>query len=89
MVCNTAVELAPSDAEAAAKVQANMKQLRDAFRSRLADAQKTGELDRSRDIGALSEFLATTAYSAGFLLRAGCSDSYVRRHIRTAISAVR
>ncbi len=88
MMCNTAIELAPSDAEAAAKVQANMKQLREAFRSRLAEAQKTGELERSRDIGTLAEFLATTAYSAGFLLRAGCSDAFVRRHIRTAISAV-
>ena len=87
-MCNTAVELAPSDAEAAAKVQAHMKLLRDAFLSKLSEGQNAGELAEGKDIGALAEFLATTAYSVGFLLRSGCSVDYVRRHVRTALTAV-
>ncbi len=88
LMCNTAVELAPYDAEAAAKVRAHMKLVRDAFRSRLSEAQTDGELDKEKDIDALAEFLTTTAYSTGFLLRSGCSDAYLRRHIRTALSAL-
>ena len=85
---NTAIELGPSDAEAAAKVRAHMKLLRDAFRARLLQGQEEGELPADADVGALAEFLATTAYGAGFLLRAGCGDAHVRRHIRTALSAL-
>ena len=88
MMCNAAVELAPHDPEAAAKVQAHMKLLRTAFRAKLAEAQAAGELDPEKDIGALAEFLATTAYSLGFLLRAGGSDAQLRRHLRVALTAV-
>ena len=86
MMCNTAIEVAPSDAEAAAKVQAHTKFLRDAFRQKLKEAQGSGDLSEDKDVGALAEFLATTVYSAGFLMRSGHSDAYVARHIRTALS---
>ncbi len=88
MMCNTAVELAPYDSEAAAKVQAHMKLLRHAFRARLLAGQKAGELPGSRDIDALAEFLTTTAYSLGLLLRSGCSKAYLRRHLDSALMAV-
>ena len=89
LMANTAVEVAPDDADAAAKVQAHMKQVADAFRARLTQGQAAGELSADADLDALAEFLATTAYSAGFLLRAGRDDAFVRRHVRTALSAVR
>ena len=88
LMCNTAVELAPHDAGAAAKVQAHMTFLRNAFRSPLSEGQRAGELAEDKDIDALAEFLTATAYGVGFLVRAGCSDAYVRRHVRTALSAV-
>ena len=66
-----------------------MKLLRDAFRSRLAEGQRAGELAKEMDIRAIAEFFATTAYSVGFLVRSGCSDAHVRRHIHTALTAVR
>ena len=88
MMCNTAVELAPADGEAAERVQAHMKLLREAFRARLAEGQDAGELDPDADIAALAEFLASTAYSLGFLLRSGCSDALLQRHARTVVSAV-
>ena len=88
MMCNTAVELAPFDREAAAKVQAHMKALKDAFGAKLTEGRAAGELQKDKDVAALAEFFATTAYSLGFLLRSGCSDAHLRRHIRTALSVI-
>ncbi len=89
LMCNTAVELAPEDPEAACKVHANMKQLRAGFRARLAEAQRDDELAADRDVDALAEFLATTVYSLALLLRAGSGAAYARRHIRTAVSLLK
>lgn len=86
LMCNTAVELAPEDPEAARKVQANMAQLRKGFRTRLAEAQRNGELGAERDLDALAEFLTTTVYSLALLLRAGSGAAYARRHIKSAVS---
>ncbi len=86
LMCNTAVELAPDDPEAARKVMANMKQLKEGFHARLSEAQQSGDLNAERDIDALAEFLTTTVYSLALLVRAGCDEAFVRRHIRTAVS---
>lgn len=86
LMCNTAVELASEDPEAANKVQANMAQLRAGFHATLTEAQQSGELAAERDIGALSEFLTTTVYSLALLLRAGCGAAYARRHIKSAVA---
>ena len=77
------------DAEAAGKVRAHREHLTAAFRARLAEAQSSGELGPDKDVGALAEFLTTTAYTLGFLLRAGCDPDYLRRHLRTALSVLR
>jgi len=88
LMCNAAVEMAPEDAGVAEKVRAHMEHLRGAFRGRLAEAQAAGDLAPEKDVNALAEFLATTAYSLGFLLRAGVSGSHARRHLRTALSVL-
>ena len=88
MMCNTAVELAPYDAEAAAKVRAHRMLLQEAFRSALSHAQGAGELETSKDVGGLAEFLTTTAYSLGFLMRSGCEDAHLRRHVKMVVSLV-
>lgn len=85
-MCNTAIELAPHDAEAAQKVQAHLKQLRLGFQAALENAQKTGELSRDADAKSLGEYLATTAYSLGMLVRAGMSAAYVKRHAQNSLS---
>jgi len=88
LMCNTAVEMAPGDAESAAKVKAHTKLLQDAFRARLAEGQAVGELAADKDLTALAEFLATTVYSAGFLTRSGFSEAHVRRYVRTALAVL-
>lgn len=88
MMCNTAIELAPYDKEAADRVQGHMSLLRGAFKSRLEEGQRAGEIEGSADLGALAEFLTSTAYTIGILLRTGCSDAHIKRHLDTALSAI-
>lgn len=88
LMANAAVEVAPEDADTAARVRAHMTLLRKAFRSRLSKGITDRSLSPDSDLDALSEFLATTAYSLGFLLRAGCGNDYLRRHLNTALSTL-
>ncbi len=88
MMCNTAVELAPYDADAAKRVRAHMAQLRDAFGLRLEEGQRAGDIDQAADHTALAEFLTATAYTIGMLLRTGCSDAHIKRHLDTALAAI-
>ena len=88
LMCNTAVEVAPHDADVAAKVKAHSDLLTKAFRARLVEARDAGELSADKDVKALAEFLATTAYSAGLLSRAGFDRKRVKQHIKTALSTL-
>ena len=65
-----------------------MKLLRNAFKAKLLEGQKAGEIAADKDVGALAEFLGTTVYSTGLLVRSGCGDAFVRRYIRTALSTL-
>lgn len=88
LMCNTAVELGPQDAEAARKVQAHLGLLGRAFRDALRRAQDAREVAAELDIDAQSEFLATTAYSAGVLIRAGLGRKQVERHVASALAGL-
>ncbi len=89
LMCNTAIELAPYDADSAAKVRAHRAQLQQAFHRLLTEGKAAGELDETADADALAAFLATTAYSLGLLLRSGASDAEAKGHLETALSLVR
>ena len=88
LMCNTAIEMAPHDPVVAAKVDAHTRGLEDAFRATLAEGRAAGDVAPGRDIDALAEFLTTTIYSIGLLLRSGAGEARVRRHIRTTLAAV-
>lgn len=88
MMANAALEVAPQDEGAAAKVDAHMTLLREAIGARLDAARTAGDLASETDTGQLAEFFATTAYSLGFLLRAGRDDAYLQRHITTALAVL-
>ncbi len=85
-MCNTAIELAPHDAEAAQKVQAHMKQLSKGFQAALERAREEGEIPSDADLKSLGEFLTTTVYSLGMLFRAGMTPAYVKTHAVNALS---
>lgn len=88
LMCMTAVELAPHDSQAADRVSRSMALLRRGFRRAIKRAQQSGEIAPTKDPRALAEFLATTVFSAGMLMRAGQDDAYVKRHIRTALQTL-
>jgi len=88
LMCNTATEVAPDDEAAAEKVRAHRALLKKAFRARLSDGKAAGEIGEPADVKALSEFLATTVYVIGLLVRSGQDDSEVRRYIRTALTTL-
>ncbi len=88
LIANAAVEVAPESDEAAEKVQAHMRLLRQAFGDRLERAKTEGQLSAEKDSESLGAFLATTAYSLGFLLRAGSDQATLRNHIRTALTTL-
>ncbi len=88
LMCTTAVELAPFDEKAAAKVAAHMELLRGAFQDAIEGAQRAGDISNKKDPRALSEYLTTTVYSVGLLTRAGKSGAYVKRHVETALEIV-
>ncbi|MEM7024597.1 MAG: TetR family transcriptional regulator [Pseudomonadota bacterium] len=89
MMCNTAIEVAPYDAQVAAKVQAHMATLQAGMRAKLLEGRDAGEIEEDTDIDALAEFLAATAYSLGLLLRSGADDARLGRHLDTALSTIR
>ena len=88
LMCNSAVEVAPHDTDVADKVKEHSDLMTKAFRARLSEARDAGELGAGKDVKALAEFLATTAYSAGLLSRAGFDRKRVKRHIKTALSTL-
>lgn len=83
LMCNTAAELGPHDPEAAAKVTAHLDLLARAFHTLLL--RDPGSVDAPEDV---AQFLATTVYGIGLLVRAGHDDDHVRRYIQTALKAV-
>ena len=88
MMCNTAVELSPHDDAARDKVSAHLAQLGAAFTAALERAQAAGESHVIADTRDAGDYLATTAYTLGLLLRAGADATRVRRHIDRALAAV-
>jgi len=89
MMCNTAIEVAPYDADAAAKVQAHMSLLQAGLRAKLLAGRDAGELAQATHVDALAEFLATTSYSLGLLVRSGADDAQLGRYLDTALSTIR
>jgi TetR/AcrR family transcriptional repressor of nem operon len=69
LITNTAVELAPHDAQAAAKVQAYVVRLEEAFYRVLLQAQQARQLAASHACRDLARFLAGSALGLGVLAK--------------------
>jgi TetR/AcrR family transcriptional regulator, transcriptional repressor for nem operon len=69
LITNTAVELAPHDAQAAAKVQAYVVRLEEAFYRALLQAQQTGQVAASSKGRDLARFLTGSALGLGVLAK--------------------
>jgi TetR/AcrR family transcriptional repressor of nem operon len=69
LITNTAVELAPHDPQVAAKVQAYVVRLEEAFYHALLQAQQTGQVAVSSDCRDLARFLTGSALGLGVLAK--------------------
>ena len=88
LMCTTAVELAPHDSQAADRVRRHMALLSKAFRGAVERGQQKGDVPKRKDAAALAEYLTTSLYSIGMLMRAGQSAAYVKRYARTVIEGL-
>ena len=84
MMCNAMVELAPHDPDIAAVVSENRNRITKALATVLAETY--GTKAKPLNIKASAEFLATTVFSVGLMLRAGAPVAQARRYIDTALS---
>ena len=88
LMANTALELAPTDREAHRKVSEHRDHLERAFRARLsADDGGPSRKDKA-EVDRQSEFLATTVYTIGMLVRSGKDGAFVSRHIEMSLRSL-
>ena len=83
MIATAAIEVAPYDKKAAAKVRAHMDRLTQAFERRLED-----DAAHKKNASTLGEFFATNAYALGVLARAGKNTEFMKRHVQTTLSVL-
>ena len=88
LMANTALEVAPSDSEVAAKVNGHRKVLERAFQKRLSLSQRDDLKRNQIDAEAVAEFLTTTVYTVGMLVRSGQNKAFVSRFIETSLRCV-
>jgi TetR/AcrR family transcriptional repressor of nem operon len=86
LLCNTAVELAPGDAEMERRVKASMEQLQDAFAAALAadPAVPTESVRRGRR----AAFLTAALMGVHVMAKAGTDPEVLRGVVRTALRAL-
>ena len=84
-MCNTAVELAPHDAEVAGKVEAHLWRFRRAFRRALGNAQRAGDLPRGVDTDEYADVLVGVAQGIFALSRSSENLPIIRNLVKGAL----
>lgn len=86
LMANTTLELAPHDAEIAAKVQAHMTTMESAFHHALGNAQARGEIASSADIDALSKYLVGVTHGLMVMAKSGADRETLTGIMATAVA---
>jgi len=89
LMANTAVELAPHDAEVAEKVSRYVRRTEAAFEDALNRAREAGEIPSGRDPEALARFLVSNLHGLRVLARAGADRRTLEDAARVALGALR
>ena len=84
-----AVELAPRDAEVAARISRYVRRTEDAFENALVRGRAAGEIPADKDPRALARFLVNTLHGVRVLARAGVDRTVLDDSVRTALEALR
>lgn len=88
LITNTAIELAPHDPQAAAKVQAYVVRLEEAFYRVLLQAQQTQQLASSHACRDLARFLAGSALGLGVLAKTSPSRQALEGYAAVVVSVL-
>jgi TetR/AcrR family transcriptional repressor of nem operon len=86
LMANTTLELAPHDAEIAAKVQSHMLNMETAFRHALRNAQARGEIAASADADALAKYLVGMAHGLMVMAKSGADRETLTGIMATAVA---
>jgi TetR/AcrR family transcriptional repressor of nem operon len=86
LMANTALELAPHDAEVAAKVRAHMDNMEAAFRHALVNARARGEIAATSDPDALAKYLVGMAHGLMVMAKSGADRDALTSILTTAVA---
>ena len=89
LLANTAVELAPHDAEVAEKISRHVRRTEGAFEGALVKAQKLGEISSGSDPKSLARFLVSNLHGLRVLARAGAERATLEDTVRVALESLR
>ena len=88
LMVNSMVEQAPHDAEIRALAQVHARGIEGLFSSRLSEAQRKGEIDRTRDPVALARFFYHTMLGLSVASRALNERDSLRDSVRIALQVL-
>lgn len=86
LMANTTLELAPHDAEVAAKVRAHMQTMETAFCHVLGNAQARGEIAAGGDLAALSKYLVGMMLGLMVMAKGGADRDALTSILTTAVA---
>jgi TetR/AcrR family transcriptional repressor of nem operon len=89
LLANTAVELAPHDAEVAARISRYVGRTEEALEKALVRGRAEGEIAADKDPRALARFLVNTLHGVRVLARAGVDRRVLDDSVQTALEALR
>jgi TetR/AcrR family transcriptional repressor of nem operon len=89
LLANTAVELAPRDAEVAARISRYVGRTEEALEKALVRGRAAGEIPADKDPRALACFLVSMLHGVRVLARAGVDRAVLDDSVRTALAALR
>jgi TetR/AcrR family transcriptional repressor of nem operon len=86
LMANTTLELAPHDAEVAAKVRAHLQTMEDAFRHALTNAKARGEIAATSDVDALAKYLVGMTHGLMVMAKSGADRDTLTGIMATAVA---
>lgn len=86
LIANTAMELAPHQADIGKRVAGRLTHLEDAFYKLLLRAKQEGDLDKDKDPRILARVLVTMMQGTIVMIKAGAPADAVRQTAKAALS---
>lgn len=89
LICNTAIELAPFDKEAAEQVNASFERMTKVFHNALSNARQRGELSSQFDVEAGADYLTGVAQGLFVLIRSTASGTSTQHFVQIALEGLK